>query len=168
MAGEFFRGERRPGRGRGGGQVRWGVHGQVDHHPGVHAADDHPAESVTVMDPLGDPASLAGSGFQGIACGRNIAALWGREEVEVLGGPRREVLCKQRCSPGQQKAIACGQCEEQPRDLHLERRQLRLDATRCHHAAAPPDGETSGAQADRTARGRTRSSHRSMSSAPST
>jgi transaldolase len=30
VAREFFRGERRPGRGRGGGEIRWRVHSQVD------------------------------------------------------------------------------------------------------------------------------------------
>ena len=100
VARELFRGQRRPGRGRGGGEIWWRAHSQIDQDPAVSAADDHPAERVAVVDPLGDPASLAGCGLQGIACGGNMAALGGGEEVEVLGGPCREVLCEQRCSPG--------------------------------------------------------------------
>jgi hypothetical protein len=60
------------------------------------------------VDPLGNPASLAGRGLPGIACGRNMPALRGGEEVEVLGGPCREVLCEQCCSPGQQEALLAG------------------------------------------------------------
>lgn len=48
----------------------------------------------------------------------------------------------------------------------LEGRQPGLAVARRHYAALP-DGATSGAHADRTARGRTSSSHRSTSSAPS-
>ncbi len=92
--------------GLGGGKVRWRVHGQVDQDPAVSAADDHPAERVAIVDPLGNPASLAGRGLQGIAGGGNMPALRGGEEVEVLGGPCREVLCEQRCSPRQQEAPA--------------------------------------------------------------
>ena len=94
----LFREERRPGRGRGGGEIRWRVHSQVDQDPAVSAADNHPAERVTIVDPLGHPASLAGRGLQGVACGWNMPALRGGEEVEVLGGPCREMLCEQRCS----------------------------------------------------------------------
>src|SRR5580693_10046443 len=90
VARELFRSQRRPGRGRGGGEIWRRVHGQVDQDPAVSAADDHPAERVTIVDPLGSPASLAGRGLQGIACGGNMAALGGGEEVEVLGGPCRE------------------------------------------------------------------------------
>lgn len=60
-----------------------------------------------------------------------------------------------------------GQGEEQPGHLELESRQIRLAAT-SHYARLSPEGEISGAHADRTARGKTRSSHRSTSSAPST
>jgi hypothetical protein len=38
--------------GRGGGEIRRRVHGQVDQDPAVSAADDHPAERVTVVDPV--------------------------------------------------------------------------------------------------------------------
>ncbi len=72
------------------------------------------------MDPLGNPASLAGRGLQGIACGGNIPALRGGEEVEVFGGPCRKVLCEQGCSPGQQEAPAGGQRKEHPGHLQLE------------------------------------------------
>lgn len=108
MAGEFFRSERRPGRGHGGGKVRRRVHGQVDQDPVVSGVDDQSAERVAVMDPLSSPASLAGDGLQGIAGGGNMAALGGGEEVEVLGGPRRKVLGEQGRSPGQQEALAGG------------------------------------------------------------
>jgi len=60
-----------------------------------------------------------------------------------------------------------GSAKEHPGHLQLEGRQPGLVAARRHHAASP-DGEASGAHADRTALGRTSSSHRSASSAPST
>ena len=78
VARELFRGERRPGRGRGGGEIRWRVHSQVDQNRVVIAADDHPAERVTIVDSLSNPASLAGRGLQGIACGGDMPALKGR------------------------------------------------------------------------------------------
>jgi len=96
-----------------------------------------------------------------------MPALGGGEEGEVFGGPCREVLCEQGCSPGQQETLAGGQREERPGHLQLEGRQIGPAVARRHHAALP-DGVTSGAHADRTARGRTSSSHRSASSAPST
>jgi hypothetical protein len=43
VAREFFRGERRPGRSRRGGEIRRRVQGQVDQDGAVSAADDHPA-----------------------------------------------------------------------------------------------------------------------------
>jgi len=120
VAGELFGGERRPGRGRGGGEIRWRVHGQVDQDPVVGAADDHPAERVAVMDLLGTPASSTGRGLQGITCSANIAAIGGGEEVEVFGWPCRKVLCEQGRSPSQQEALAGGQREERPGHLQLE------------------------------------------------
>ena len=72
------------------------------------------------MDPLGNPASLTGCRLQGIACGGNMAQFRGGEEFEVFGGPCREVLCEQGCSPGQQEAFASGQREEQPGHFQLE------------------------------------------------
>jgi hypothetical protein len=44
------------------------------------------------MDPLGNPTSLAARSLQSIAGGGNMPALRSGEEVEVLGGPCREVL----------------------------------------------------------------------------
>jgi hypothetical protein len=87
------------------------------------AVQEFLAAPWAVMGPLGNPAQLAGRGLQGIACGRNMAALGGGEEVEVFGRPCREVLCEQGCSPGQQEAVAGGQREEQPGHLQLEGRQ---------------------------------------------
>jgi len=104
-------GQRRPGRGRGGGEIWWRVHSQVDEDPAVSAADDHPAERVTIVDPLGHPASLAGRCLQSIAGGGNMAALGGGEEVEVLGGPCREVLRAQRCSPASRKPRLAGRAK---------------------------------------------------------
>jgi hypothetical protein len=65
----------RPGSGRREGPVARSRPGRS--RPIVSAADDHPAERVAVMDSLGNPASLAGRGLQGIACGGNMAALRG-------------------------------------------------------------------------------------------
>jgi hypothetical protein len=84
--------------------------------------------------------------------------------VEVLGRACREVLCEQGCSPGQQEALAGGQREEHPSHPQLEGGQPRLPVARRYHAALPDD-ETSGAHADRVARGKTSSSHRSTSTA---
>jgi hypothetical protein len=63
VAGELFRGERGPGRGHGGGQVRRRVHGQVDQDPAVSA--------------------LAGSYLQGIA-----RALLAKDFPDSLAGSR--------------------------------------------------------------------------------
>ena len=60
------------------------------------------------MDPLGSPAALAGCGIQGIACGGDVAALGGGEEVEVLGRPCGKVLCEQGCSPASRKPLLAG------------------------------------------------------------
>ena len=79
----------------------------------------------------------------------------------------REVLGEQGRSPGQQEAAAGGQREEQPGYLQLEGGQLGLPVARRHRAAVSVGGRTSGAHADRTASGSTRSSHRSTSSTPS-
>ena len=119
------------------------------------------------MDPLCGPASPAGFGLKRIACGENTSPLGGGEEIEILGGPRREVLCEQRRSPCQQKAFAGSQCEEHLGYFLLEGRQIGLAASDRRHASALPGAEISGAHADRTARGRTMSSHKSISSAPS-
>jgi len=120
------------------------------------------------MKPLGSPAAPAGFSLERIARGGNPPPLRGGEEVEVLGGPRRELLHEQYRSPCQQEALAGGQREEHQGHLLLEGRQIRLAADGDHYASALPDAETSSAHADRTARGRTRSSHKSTSSAPST
>jgi hypothetical protein len=91
MPGEFFRRERRPGRGRGGRKVRRRINGQVNQDSSIDTADDHLAEGVAVMDTLRGPASLAGCGLQGIARSGNVPALGGGEEVEVFSGPCRQV-----------------------------------------------------------------------------
>ncbi len=168
VAGEFFRCERRPGCGRGGRKVWWRINGQIDQDSSISTADDHPAECVAVMDSLRGPASLAGCGLQGIARGGNVPVFGGGEEVKVLSGPGRQVLRKQGGPSRQQEALTDRQAEEQPGHLKLESRQVRLASARRHYGAAPVDSEISGAHADRILRGRTRSSQRSTSSAPST
>jgi len=85
-----------------------------------------------------------GRRLQGIARGGDVAAVRGGEEVEVFGGPCRQLLRQQGRSPGQQKAVAGGQREEQPGDLQLEGRQRRLAVACRHHAASPRDGEITG------------------------
>jgi hypothetical protein len=96
---EFFRSKRRSGPSRGGRKVRRRVHGQVNQDPGISTADDHPAKRVAVMDPLRGPASLTGSGLQGIASGKDMPVIEGGEEVEVFSGPCCQVLREQGCSP---------------------------------------------------------------------
>jgi hypothetical protein len=120
------------------------------------------------VDPLRGPASLVGRGFQGVTRGENLPALGGGEEVEVFGGPRCQVLREQGRSSRQQESLTGRQCEEQPGHLQLESRQIRLDVARRHYASVSLESGISGAHADRTPRGRTRSSHRSTSRAPST
>lgn len=77
------------------------------------------------MDALGSPAALPSGGFERVACRRNVALLCSGEEIEVFRGPRREVLCEQGCSPGQQETLARGERKEQPGDFKLEIRQVR-------------------------------------------
>jgi hypothetical protein len=108
VPGEVLGSERRPGCGRGRGEVRWGVHGEVDEDPGGTALDDQPAERVAVMDPLGAPPSLPGRSLKGVTRGGDVAALGGGEEVKVLGGPGREVLGEQGRSPASRKPLLCG------------------------------------------------------------
>jgi len=110
---------------------------------------------------------------------QNVSLSWMRSvaqpraRAEVFCGPCRQVLREQGRSPGQQKALARGQAEEQPGHLELEVRQVR-HAGPSHgslpgiYATIPRDVSITGTHADRTARGSTRSSQRSTSSAPST
>jgi hypothetical protein len=111
VAGELFRGKRRPGCGNGGREIRWRVHGQVDQGTGVQAPDNHPAESVAVVDPLRGPAALTGSILRGIARGGNVSALGCGEEVEVFSRSCREVLCEQGRSPASRKPLLAGRAK---------------------------------------------------------
>jgi len=86
--------------------------------------------------------------------------------------PGSGVLVDRR-SPGQQETFARGQAEEQAGHFQLEVRQIRHTAPSPGsasgiYAAMPRGAVMTGVQADRIARGSTRSSHRSTSSAPST
>lgn len=168
VAREFFRGKGWPGWGRGGGEVGWRVHGQVNQDPCISTADDDPAERVAFVDPLRRPASLAGRGFQSITRDENLPALRRGEEVEVFRGPRGQVLREEGCSSCEQESLAGRQGEEQSSHFQLESRQIGLNVVCRHYASDSLESAISGAHADRTPRGRTRSCHRSTSSAPST
>jgi hypothetical protein len=155
------------------GEVRWRVHGEIGDHFGCAARDDEPAECVAVVDALGGPPPFPCRGFQRVACRGDVAAVRGSEEIQVFRRPCREMLREQSRSPSQQKSLARGQAEEQPGHLELEVRQVRhADPSRGSlpgiYAAMPQDAWMTGVHADRVARGSTRSSHRSTSSAPST
>ena len=93
--GEFFRGERRPGRGHRGGKV-WVARSRPRRlGPGVSAADDHPAERAAVMDPLRSPVALAGS-LAAASRASRAAETW----------PRSRAVKKPRSSVGRAVAPA--------------------------------------------------------------
>ncbi|MGH8966989.1 MAG: hypothetical protein ACRDXB_16905 [Actinomycetes bacterium] len=53
------------------------------------------------------------------------------EEVQVLGGPGREVLSNEGRASREQEPLAGGQAEEQLRHLDLEQGQSLGDSGRC-------------------------------------
>jgi hypothetical protein len=170
--GEFLRSQRRPGSRSRCREVRWRIHGEIGHYFGCAAPDDEPAECVAVVDALGGPAPFPCRGFQRVACRGHVAAVRGGEEIQVFRRPCREMLREQGRSPGQQKRLARGRLKNSLVTSSWKSVRSGMPASRGSlpgiYAALPRDAWITGAHADRTARGSTRSSHRSTSSAPST
>jgi hypothetical protein len=90
----------RAGAGGGGGTAQQPGEGPRPGRSGpvVSAADDHPGRTCRFVDPLGNPASLAGRGLQGIACGGNMAALGVVKKSRSSVG--RAVRCFSRLGAG--------------------------------------------------------------------
>ena len=159
-----------------GREVRWGVHGEVGQRLGGVAPDYESAECVAVVDALGSPAALPSGSLQRVACCRDVADLWRGEEIEVFRGPRRQVLREQSGSPSQQEALARGQRKDSLATSNWKSVRSGVPSVPLSsplavpgiYAAAARDAWITGAHADRIACGRTRSAHRSRSSAPLT
>src|SRR3979490_2103666 len=115
------------------------------------------------------PAAAKCGGFEGVSCGEDVATVWAGEEIQILGRARGELLGGQGGATGEEEALAGRQAEEHLCYFDLESGQPFGYAGRLSHryAAATRVSLMSDAQAVRMSRGMTRSSHRSISSAPS-
>lgn len=103
---------------------RCGVQRQVDDQI-LGSVNEETAEGLAGLNGIDAPAARSRCRDELITDAPDIAAIGAGEEVQVLRRSRRETMCKQCTSPGEQETVAGRQTEQQARDLDLERGQRR-------------------------------------------